>query len=546
VHGLHRAGCQRPIAAVASCRQIQAYCSDFATVQHLDQTKCRLSAAGILEKTRNSLFSATSDRVSIITQATESERMPIYVDNCSDASAESNDASNLDNPVFTASNVHMKSASATAPSRIAAQASFAYLNDLSAQLIPDTRSAGDFCRRFAAEDVHTLIDSANDVRKGVWLPPAGAAGRFGYVGSLDGFRAVAVAMVMGWHSMGPVSGAVAHTFEGWLGVSAFFVLSGFLITSLLLQERADQGGFDLKKFYVRRCLRIWPAYYTLILAVVLLRPAENPPSAARFPLVFLTNYAIIFRWGDIGHDLRHLWSVAVEEQFYLLWPLALRLSGKRALPFTAITLCVAGIWRTTLLRSGGGEFWLMRGLDTRLDELLLGCLAAIVWASPHWRARLGAWLGGGWTPLVLVGALGVVSSSHYRSILAGKQLDIWAWVVRPPLFAGLIALLILALVANPTSPLARGLARPLPVWLGRLSYSLYLWHLLAFAAWDGTVCRWLPSWLAGYALLGECGRLAMSLLLATACYYFVERPFLNWKKSWQSLAAQGRASTSEP
>ena len=159
--------------------------------------------------------------------------------------------------------------------------------------------------------------------------------RFRHMPFLDGFRAVAITMVMAWHASGIYTIRYTRRFETWVGVDAFFVLSGFLITSLLVQERKDHGSFSLGNFYARRVLRISPAYYVFLLSMALYygRPALR---ALALCAVYLSNYDHGYRWGFFAsypggtfEAVVPMWSLSIEEQFYLFWPLLLSLLGHR-------------------------------------------------------------------------------------------------------------------------------------------------------------------------------------------------------------------------
>jgi peptidoglycan/LPS O-acetylase OafA/YrhL len=133
---------------------------------------------------------------------------------------------------------------------------------------------------------------------------------------------------MGYHQMGPVSGWVGRIFAGWAGVDIFFVLSGFLITSVLVQEQQSSGSFSKSRFYLRRCLRIWPAYYSFLL-VMILWPNLHVQGTVFLGSLFLINVEAAYIGGDLAKPLLHLWSLCIEEQFYLVWPVALEVARER-------------------------------------------------------------------------------------------------------------------------------------------------------------------------------------------------------------------------
>jgi len=342
--------------------------------------------------------------------------------------------------------------------------------------------------------------------------------RLGYRPALDGMRGVAILFVMAFHSFADVGQG------GFIGVDMFFVLSGFLITTLLLEERDRVGRVSLRLFYARRALRLLPALMVLCgvcLAWVLLAPANaategtylGVPSA----LLYVSNLI-----AALGHRLgllEHTWSLSVEEQFYLLWPLALvgmlALSGRKAV--LNLCLCVvAGIFAfrmiafmdsSTLVRTTKLYYL------TRADALLVGCSVAVaaslgyVARFPARLARAAAWLGG----LILV--LVVLFVPRWDS----SVMYLGGFTV----VAAATGVLIVGLVHHPVPRLVSWLSTPRLVSIGRISYGLYLWHVpigfvLARQTSLPTVPRALLVW-------------PMSFGAAILSYVLVERPALRFK-----------------
>jgi len=365
--------------------------------------------------------------------------------------------------------------------------------------------------------------------------------RFRYLPFLDGLRAISILLVLAFHGMGPVSIRIARAFAGWAGVDIFFVISGFLITSILQQEQTDCGSFSLSRFYTRRCLRIWPAYYAFLLVLGL--TAYSNWKSIGISSIYLTNFDLALGWNVLELRIGHLWSLAVEEQFYLLWPVALLLAGRRVLPLSLGLIAAVWIWRTILFVDGASWLRLCAGFDTRLDAILLGCVAAIIWARPDVRVKISRALSGTWTPVVLVIAM-VASAAAlgHPSERQSLRAQLLFWDLNLPLFTLLTAALILTLLVHPTSRVTRFLSHWLLVWLGRLSYSLYLWHVVAFKVWPNLEITFLRSAFPDLPLLGfllaqvpnEVGRLLLSVAFASASYYLIERPFLALKKRWES------------
>jgi peptidoglycan/LPS O-acetylase OafA/YrhL len=348
-------------------------------------------------------------------------------------------------------------------------------------------------------------------------PTTTLPGRLGYQPALDGVRALAIALVVLFHypwnqpfyRANPVHG-------GFLGVDVFFVLSGFLITTLLLQEHASFGAVSLRRFYARRALRLLPAFFVLfaialILHLTLSRGDPNRPDALGLfgMLFYAANWVNVYRDGALG-VVSHTWSLAIEEQFYLIWPTILVVLFRKRLRLGTIAVIVtAGIiaasaWRAwywlhhlghrtfvdyylelTNRRVPVGaagtlthrtDVWnrIYFGSDTRADALLVGCLTAIVlfWVLPRLgaraRVRLSAAAG-----VALVGCAVIVWQAV---VVMSGWLPVWGILA---LELG-VAVVIAGLVAAPRGPLALVLALPPLAWLGRRSYAIYLFHTLVF------------------------------------------------------------------
>ena len=349
----------------------------------------------------------------------------------------------------------------------------------------------------------------------------------GYMPALDGIRALAVCAVMLFHSDIPlVSG-------GFIGVDIFFVLSGFLITSILLKEHEQTGRISLKDFYIRRSLRLLPALVALLLVFVAVSAVYGDERILRthfidalIVLFYSANWARAFDMHPPDY-LGHAWSLSIEEQFYLLWPLILiailRWRRSRRWRLFIILGMAFFAWglRSYLLYQGASLERLYNGLDTRADALLVGCVVGVLLATPAFVRRMRrpvslmcikylapiAWVGLGWI------CIGI----HWRSP------HLYYWVQF--LIEVLTALVIVDVVISPRS-LVRGLLeRKWLVWTGSISYGLYLWHYPIFRV------------LLSYGYSTDERLLFGSLLtfgVATLSFYFLERPILQKKKNFQT------------
>jgi peptidoglycan/LPS O-acetylase OafA/YrhL len=367
----------------------------------------------------------------------------------------------------------------------------------------------------------------------------------GYVPSLDGLRAVSILLVMGDHNMGPVSQRIAMRFAGWSGVDMFFVISGFLITSLLTDERDRYGTFSLRNFYLRRVLRIAPAYLAFLTVMTLWRGQASLATCA-ISLVYLIDYAAALQWPFFDRTFGIAWSLSVEEQFYLLWPLALWIAPRRSLLLCIILICAVIAWRAVVVWDGATWERIYFAFDTRVDSIMIGCAAALVRRRPEstkWLARLGR------APWACALALAASAATlHYY----GMHRGVLAWCIRLPFHDALVAVFVLVLVQAPTSLPGRALGSPVMAFIGRLSYSMYLWHQFAFSR-VSLIAHSLRLDLASGSLpvqvATEAARLLLTIAMAAFSFFAVERPFLRLKgrlhrshsmRTWWGEASRGR------
>ena len=309
----------------------------------------------------------------------------------------------------------------------------------------------------------------------------GTPARLRYMPGVDGLRAIAVAAVIAYHlGAGWLPG-------GFLGVDVFLVISGFLITSLLLAERRAEGRIDLKRFWTRRALRLLPALFLMLIVVLAVMVIVHPGEVGRLRGAVLASLGYVANWyfafADVPYFeqfgrpsvLQHLWSLAVEEQFYILWPPILAL-GLAVLRLRWLALGVLGaIAGSTVL---AWVLWepfadpsrIYYGTDTRAVGLLAGVLLALAWpaarkaseAGPRARAVLDV-AGAVCLAALAVGllTLGDLDERLYRGGLLAVAVAT----------AGLVGV-----AAHPASRLGKALGTPAMVWIGLRSYGIYLWH----------------------------------------------------------------------
>ena len=346
---------------------------------------------------------------------------------------------------------------------------------------------------------------------------------FGYEPALDGIRALAVLFVMAGH--------LNFVYAGGLGVDIFFVLSGYLITAVLVAEFSASGRIDLKKFYARRALRILPAVILLLVALNVFAAITQPREQAQTlrwdslgALFYIANWLRAF-----GRDLGivgHLWSLSIEEQFYLLWPVALafllarKLSANQLLLIIGCLIVAVNIDRVWVYHGIESFNRIYNGLDTRADALLVGCALGLI-SSRTCPAAI-------WPILGLIGAAFVAYVLFFAYPVPRSLQAPFGLTIGGTLFALGTALFLAAIHSNPRAVLVRWLAlRPI-VWTGRISYGLYLWHFPVFTI----VGAWLPDLSPAQS---TALKILSTFLCATVSYYVLERPCLNLKKKFSVI-----------
>jgi peptidoglycan/LPS O-acetylase OafA/YrhL len=305
--------------------------------------------------------------------------------------------------------------------------------------------------------------------------------KLGYQPALDGLRAISVLAVVFYHA------DFVLLPGGFLGVEVFFVISGFLITTLLTEERMTKGQIDLKQFWIRRARRLLPALYLLLAVVSVAAILVYTDAAGRMGGDVLAALAYVSNWWDIylqesyfaqaGRPpmLRHLWSLAVEEQFYLLFPpifaLVLFKFGKGKARLGIIILALASTIEMALLFEPYTDpSRVYYGTDTRVAGLLVGAVLALSWAP--WRSNIPAARSAA-RVLDASGLLGLVVIGWFLTRV--NEFD--PFIYRGGFLALDIAcIVVIAVLVHPAAKLSKFLAWPPLVWIGLRSYAIYLWH----------------------------------------------------------------------
>ena len=333
-----------------------------------------------------------------------------------------------------------------------------------------------------------------------------------YIPTLDGWRSIAIMMVLLCHGL-TLSQPSSHWGKllnplvlnlGQQGVSLFFAISGYLITTLLLDEHRETGAISLRGFCIRRMFRILPPAYTYLAVLVCfaaLGTISLAPGEIASSVFVYNNY-----WPSRSWFTQHFWSLSTEEHFYLLWPLLLAFLGPRRVRWAAgAGILVTILWRPIGLYAIPLAVAPLERTDMRLDAFLFACLLALfVHDNPQLQKVLGK-------PLFYYGVLALLAIGYGLALWHPMQLTKLVFQ------SCMLPLVVVPAGFMPFSRFYRVLeAWPLR-WLGRISYSVYLWHPL-FLRGASPDCR--------SALLSFGIGMPAILLVASVSYYLIERPFI--------------------
>jgi peptidoglycan/LPS O-acetylase OafA/YrhL len=417
-----------------------------------------------------------------------------------------------------------------------------------------------------AASPQSVQDSTAEIRARAVVP---------YLPGLDGLRAVAVVAVIFYHAN--------HTWlrGGFLGVEVFFVISGYLITLLLLAESTRNGRIDLREFWLRRARRLLPALWTLLVGVTVYVAIFRRDELGNLRGDVVAGFTYVTNWfqihtgssyfSDFGYvPLRHLWSLAVEEQFYLLWPLLMLVVTKvarRRMPVVGLVFLLASVGIAVLCgwvyRTGPvgdvaqtpNQYFSFLGRDvsridfaylstiTRMGGLFIGAALAIWWRP--WsvaRARIAS-RGAALDVVGLIGLAGLgVMMWRFQNVVSGTEEGARGYdlLYRGGFFlVGLASVAVIAAVTHPTAVLGRVvLGNRLFVWIGQRSYGLYLYHWAIFQ---------FSRKLAGKELTMPqfVGLMAITVFVTELSYRFVETPvrkgnFSRWLRTWRGAETTER------
>lgn len=370
--------------------------------------------------------------------------------------------------------------------------------------------------------------------------------------ALDGLRGIAILLVLFLHfapyapGIRPPTALVDRLYlraagTGWMGVDLFFVLSGFLITGILYDTKGNKHYF--RQFYARRFLRIFPLYYVALALFLIVLPwprsFETVIRELRGDAVWYWTYLYNMRVAVTGFRpssaLGHFWSLAVEEQFYLIWPIAVLWLGRKHLIVTCTVAVVAALACRLALSSTGyvvlPDVW----MPARMDALAVGAFIALMVRVPGGLALVRRWAG----PTILGAALPLAALLRYNVALSTVAHTLVA------LLSG--AILVLCMTAAPKGSLGAIATSPILRFFGRYSYALYvfhhplLWFRPAFSlAFVPTVFRsQLPAYLLWLVV-----SIGVTLAIAIVSWHLLEQPFLKMKRFFPYHSADAAPSTS--
>ena len=359
--------------------------------------------------------------------------------------------------------------------------------------------------------------------------------RLPHLAPLDGLRALAVSAVLAFHT------GASWAVGGFLGVDLFFVLSGFLITTLLVLEWQRRGRISLRRFYARRALRLLPAVLLMCVVLLIIGPVATGTDARNALWKGVAGTTFYFaNWQQAFAPPNpfaltltdHTWSLAIEEQFYLVWPPLLltifwwaRRRGvdplTTALRVALALAAVSALLRLALWHGASSIPRLYFGTDTRADSLLIGSALGLAYVTGRLE-RARSWLPP-LAPLALLVILVIFGFAHHD--------DAWLYLGGLTAIALLVAALIGGLALAPTGPVGRLFSLAPLVFIGRISYGIYLWHwpIFRYLHPEELGLRWGPTqWV----------RIVVTLAVATLSFFLIERPMLRLRHRFEPPAAR--------
>ncbi|MHA8138492.1 acyltransferase family protein [Lactobacillaceae bacterium Scapto_B20] len=346
-----------------------------------------------------------------------------------------------------------------------------------------------------------------------------------YIDGLDGIRSIAVIAVIIYHLL-PYS-----IKGGYLGVSMFFVVSGYLITDLLMQEWEKRGTIDLKNFYYRRLRRLYPALFAMVIGTGAYITLFQRSLIRNLGVTIWTNLLYVYNWWEINHGqsyfdrfqgespFTHLWSLSIEAQYYFIWPLLLlgllkvmKSRNKLFQLFLWSALIFAG-WLTIVYHISNNINRVYYGTDTRMFSILFGAALAMIWPSTKLMKHIG--LGYKWF-LNLLGIGSFMGILYLLFNLAGQSAATYNWGM---LAITVLTTLLVATCVHPAASINLLLTNPVFKWIGTRSYGIYLYQFPVMIFYEARVTS-----IGERPILNAMIEIAIILVISELSYRFIERP----------------------
>lgn len=358
-----------------------------------------------------------------------------------------------------------------------------------------------------------------------------------YITGFDGIRTIAVVAVILYH-------LAPYQFQGgFLGVPIFFVVSGYLITDLLFQEWNQNWRIDIKGFYIRRVKRLYPALVALVLVTTAYITLFARDLLTNIRAIIVTNFLYVYNWFQVSHHesyfdkfgsqspFTHLWSLSIEGQFYLLWPIIILLLVKfvkKKQPIFDVMVVLAfisALLMALLYHNGQDPSRVYYGTDTRMFSILLGTALAVVWPSTSMKKKLPKNLRLGLDGIGLGALLLLVLMFMY---MTGESILVYRGGM---FFFSVVSMVFVAIVAHPGADLNRLLTNPVFTWIGKRSYGIYLYQYPVLVFFERKVN------VADHPFFYGLIEVILILIISDISYRFLEIPLqrFDYSKTWSTL-----------
>lgn len=360
-----------------------------------------------------------------------------------------------------------------------------------------------------------------------------------YITGFDGIRALAVVGVIVYHLL------PYNLQGGYLGVPTFFVVSGYLITDLLLQEWEQNGKIDFWGFYARRLKRLYPALVFMLVGTGTYITLFERSLLTNLRSIITTNMLYLYNWWEVGHGqsyfdrfngespFTHLWSLSIEGQYYLIWPLILTamiliIRKKKTIAYILLALAAfSGLLMGILYTGPHALNRVYYGTDTRMFSIVFGALLAVIWPSTHLRKNISQ--GSRWT-LNIIGLLSIAVMTVMFFELAGQN----TFTYRGGMFImAIVSTTLVATCAHPGADINRWLTNPVFAWVGTRSYGIYLYQFPVMIFYEMRI-----SDIAAHPVLNALIEVILIMIISELSYRYIERPLrhYHYKRLGTSIA----------